>query len=205
MYVPYQYSVSDFESWSIVRDVGAGFLVVATSHGLRSVFAPIVVSEDFSCVHGHVSRANPWWSLARDGDEVVCLFNAAHSYVSPNYYPSKAADPRVAPTWNYVSVEIAGRVTITDDPVSTESVVRRLTQQFESTQTHPWAVDDAPREFVTALVKGIVSFQIAVTSISASAKLSQNQPEQNIQSVKDTLAKGDARAQEVSRWMNERT
>ena len=203
MYVPSRYAMTDTEAWSAVADIGAGFLVVSSAEGLRSVFVPVAVDDDRQRIFAHVARGNSWWSSARDGDQVTALFNRAHAYVSPNYYPSKVADPRVAPTWNYQVVEVVGHVTVRDDPAFTESVVRRLTANFESTQSEPWRVDDAPPEFVSALVRGIVAFEIEVTSITGSAKLSQNQPTENQERVRQELSQRGDSARTVSQLMGE--
>jgi len=201
VYVPHRYAVSDDDAWALVDEVGAGFLVVSTSEGMQTVFAPVLVSDDRSTVLAHVSRANPWWTRARDGDEVLGLFRAADSYVSPSLYPGKTTDPRVAPTWDYDIVEVRGRVGIHDDAAFVEGVVRGLSERNERSRSEQWSVDDAPPEFVAALVTAIVGLSIAVTSITGAAKLSQNQSELDRQSVRNTFAAGSDRERAVAARM----
>jgi len=201
VYVPRRYEVSESDAWGVVESVGAGFLVVATVSGLRSVFAPVVAAPAKSKLFAHVSRGNPWWSDAHDGDAFLGLFRVADAYVSPSLYPGKQTDPRVAPTWNYDVVEIQGRVTIHDDPTVAERVVRDLTDQHESQRPERWSVDDAPPEFVSALLKGIVALEIDVVSIIGAAKLSQNQSDLDRLAVRDTFSRGDDRQRAVARRM----
>jgi transcriptional regulator len=202
MYVPEHYAVSEDEAWSVVERAGAGSLVLAGAAGLRSVFAPVLVSEDQLRLRAHVARANPWWSDARDGDEVLALFRLADAYVSPGLYPTKAEQPAVAPTWDYVVVEVAGRVTVHDDAAWVERLVRELTDRFESPRDEPWRVDDAPPAYVAALVRAIVGVEIEVTSVTGAAKLSQNKGAVDRRGVRDALAAGDARERAVATLMD---
>ncbi len=202
MYVPSRYAVGDDDAWAVVRDAGAGFLVVATNEGPRSVFAPMLANEDGSIVRLHVSRGNDLWRTARDGDEAVALFKIADSYVSPNLYPTKETDGRVAPTWDYAVVEVAGTVTVRDDVTWCESLVRDLSEHFESDQPLPWSLADPPRDFVDALLRGIVGLELAVTHCRGAAKLSQNQPDVNRESVRENFTLGTARERAVADAMD---
>jgi len=114
VYVPLAFRLDDDEAWRVVRDAGAGMLVVNTEEGLVSVFVPVVVSDDRRTIVSHLARANPWWKSVRSGDEVLGLFVAASSYVSPSYYPSRFEQPGVVPTWNYVAVHAHGASGIKD-------------------------------------------------------------------------------------------
>jgi len=58
MYVPPKHAVDDEAAWSIVREAGAGMLVVDSPEGLQSVFVPVVVSDDRATVLTHVAKAN---------------------------------------------------------------------------------------------------------------------------------------------------
>ena len=58
------------------------------------------------CLRGHVARANAVWK-AGEG-EALAIFLGPHAYVSPNWYPSKAATGKAVPTWNYITVHAQG-------------------------------------------------------------------------------------------------
>jgi transcriptional regulator len=201
VYVPPRYKVSEDAAWSLVESAGAGFLVVATSAGLRTVFAPVVVAERRESLLAHVARGNALWSDARDGDEVVALFKAADAYVSPSWYPGRHEDPRVAPTWDYDVVEVRGRLSVRDDAAFAERVVRALTARHEAGRVGAWKVDDAPREFVDALLRGIVGLEISVTQITGAAKLSQNKDGLDRAFVRERLAAGTERERALSARM----
>ena len=73
---------------------------------------------------GHVARANPHWKSAPCAALVVMA--GAEAYVSPNWYPSKAAHGRAVPTWNYVTLHVRGTLTTFEDAARLEAVVARL-------------------------------------------------------------------------------
>ncbi len=131
MYVPPKFQLGDDDSWGLVAEVGAATLVLATSNGLESAFAPVIVSEDRRKLYSHLARANAWWRAVTPDAEVLALFVAASAYVSPLNYPSRHEAPDVVPTWNYVMVQVRGRVRIHDDAHWKLEQVRALTHHFE--------------------------------------------------------------------------
>ena len=202
MYVPLLYSLSDDEAWDVVETAGAGFLVAASAGQLHSAFVPVLANGEHRLLRAHVARANSWCSVLRDNDHVTALFNVASAYVSPNNHVSKRENPAVVPTWDYVVAQIEGRLRIRDDVAWKRSLVIDMTTHFERSQSAPWSVSDAPASYVEKLLDNIVGVEIAVVAVTASAKLSQNQPPQNQQSVRENFEKGTPREQEVARKMN---
>lgn len=203
MYVPPKHAIDEEAAWDIIREVGAGMLVVAKSDGLQSVFVPVIVSEDRTKILSHVARANSWWRSLNDGDEVLGLFLVASAYVSPSNYPSRFESPGVVPTWNYVAAEVRGRLTVHDDPDWLQRQVRVLTSQFEAGRSPEWRVEDAPSEYVERQVKAIVGLEIDVVAIQGKAKLSQNRPEVDHDSVRDNLAQGSPAERNVAARMTD--
>jgi transcriptional regulator len=203
VYVPPKHAVNEEAAWEIVREAGAGMLVVATSDGLQSVFVPVVVSEDRTKILSHVARANSWWRSLNDGDEVLGLFVVASAYVSPSNYPSRFERPGVVPTWNYVAAEVRGRLSVHDDPDWLQRQVRVLTSQFEAGRSPEWRVDDAPSEYVERQLKAIVGIEIDVVAIQGKAKLSQNRPGVDHDTVRDNFAQGTATERNVAARMTD--
>lgn len=137
---------------------------------------------------GHVARANPVWesfgysvgcssgqsvdSMAL-GRDVLVVFQGPNAYVSPQAYPSKARHGRVVPTWNYAVVEARGPLQILS-PEAAHGTVSRLTQRFEAGRDRPWAVTDAPADYIETMLTAIVCLEIPLTSLRGKFKLSQN-------------------------------
>jgi transcriptional regulator len=203
VYVPPKHAIDEEAAWAIIREAGAGMLVVAKSDGLQSVYVPVVVSEDRTKILTHVAKANSWWRSLNDGDEVLGLFLVASAYVSPSNYPSRFESPGVVPTWNYVAAVVRGRLTVHDDPDWLQRQVRILTSQFEAGRSPEWRVEDAPSEYVERQVKAIVGLEIDVVAIQGKAKLSQNRPEVDHDSVRDNLAQGSPAERNVAARMTD--
>ncbi|MCU1363290.1 MAG: transcriptional regulator [Acidimicrobiaceae bacterium] len=201
MHVPPQFYVDDQEAWRIVEEVGAGTLVISTPEGLASVFVPVIVSTDHCTLLSHLARANPWWKTVGEGTEALGLFLAASAYVSPNFYPSRLENPDVVPTWNYVAVEIRGRVTVHHDAQWKLDQVRELTRHFERGYDPEWKVDDLEETYRDDQLRGIVGLEITVQAIEGKAKLSQNRPAIDHDSVRDHLAESSPRERNVAERM----
>ena len=203
MYVPSKFLLDELAAWEVVREAGAGMLVVATDEGLASVFVPVVVKSDYSSLTTHVARANPWWKNVTDDSDVLAIFLAASAYVTPSYYPSRYEQPGVVPTWNYVAVEVRGTVTVRDDAEWTSHQVRDATSTFERKRSPQWYVDDAPADFIEKQLRAIVGLEITVSSIEGKSKLSQNRPQIDHGSVRDHLAEGSLAEQNVAARMHD--
>ena len=121
---------------------------------------------------GHVARANPVWRSAGQG--VLVVFQGPQGYISPNGYPSKAEHGKVVPTWNYATVQARGTLQALDDAAATHALVSRLTDTHEARQPRPWAVGDAPDDYIATMLKAIVCIEIPLTALVGKYKLSQN-------------------------------
>jgi len=190
MYIAPKFQLDDDDAWRVVSDAGAGMLVLSATDGLASVFVPVVVSSDRRTLTSHVAKANSWWKSIGEGCDVLGLFLAASAYVSPSYYPSRLDDPGVVPTWNYVAAEVRGHVRLREDPAWKDEQVRDLTEGFEGHRDRPWSVDDAPAAYIEQQLKAIVGIEIEVHSIEGKAKLSQNRPVVDHDSVREHMAHG---------------
>ena len=125
-------------------------------------------------LRAHVARANPVWSRARGDVDVLVVFQGAHGYVSPAWYPSKAEHGKVVPTWNYLMVQARGRLRAFEDKAWLRAFVTRLTDTHEGGRPAPWAVSDAPADYVETMLGAIVGIEIALSSLVGKWKVSQN-------------------------------
>lgn len=152
----------------------------------------------FGTLRGHVARANPLWRETDLQTDVLAVFQGPQAYVSPSWYPSKQVDGRVVPTWNYVVVQAGGRLLVHDDPQWTGALVGTLTQVHEAARPAPWAMHDAPPEYLAKMMGAIVGIEIPVTRLVGKWKTSGNHPPANRAGVAAGLA---ASASESDRRM----
>jgi transcriptional regulator len=137
---------------------------------------------------GHVARANPVW---RSPAPSVLVFQGSDAYVSPSWYPSKREQGKVVPTWNYAVVHAHGTPQVTEDRATLLQIVSRLTATHEAAQQQPWAVSDAPPDYIEQMLRAIVGIEIPVQRWVGKFKLSQNQPAPNRDGVQAGLRRRD--------------
>lgn len=176
----------------LVREIGLATLVSATPEGgVEITHLPLLLDPEpapLGTLLGHLARANPHVGALRRAREAVAIFLGPEAYVSPSFYPSKRAHGRVVPTWNYVAVHASGTPELVEDRAELLDLVRRLTDHHERGRSEPWAVEDAPPDFVTAQLKGIVGLRLRLDRIEGKLKLSQNRAVDDRQGVVRGLA-----------------
>ena len=123
---------------------------------------------------GHVARANEHWKLLDTSQESLAIFKAVDGYVSPSFYATKQETGKVVPTWNYEAVHAYGRLEVIEDTAEILKIVTELTNGYEAGRAKPWAVSDAPGEYIAAQLKGIVGVVLHITRLVGARKLSQN-------------------------------
>lgn len=177
MYIPPAFRDDDIASMhQAIRDARLGTLVTATREGLAGTPLPMFLDEkegDKGTLYAHLARANPQWT-APAACEAMVIFMGPDAYVTPSWYASKQETQKVVPTWNYVAVHAYGSVEFFDDTDKLLDVVRRLTDLYEQGRSERWMVSDAPADFITAQLKGIVGLRMSITRLDGKRKLSQN-------------------------------
>jgi len=174
MYMPEAFAVTDeAEGAALLERLAFGCLVTHGPDGLFASHLPFVYDPERRVLAGHLARANPHRSRAGE-DEALVIFQGANAYVSPSFYPSKVKHGRVVPTWNYEAIHLRGRLSWREDPAWLRAHLNVLTDRFEASRAKPWAVADAPEDYLERMIGGIVGLEIAVEEIQAKRKLSQN-------------------------------
>ena len=140
-------------------------------------------------LQGHVARANPLWRHA-DGRPVLLLFHGPQAYVTPSWYASKARHGKVVPTWNYAVVEARATLHAVHDEAWLRHLVGRLTDHHEAAHPEPWAVDDAPPDYIGQMLGAIVGLRLPLHGLVGKWKVSQNRDEADRDGVARGLASG---------------
>jgi transcriptional regulator len=167
-----------------------GLLITHGSDGLAANSVPFMLDAargPHGTLIAHVARANPVWRHAA-GTEVLVVFQGPQAYISPGWYATKAATGKVVPTWNYVMVQARGRLRTIEDGAALHALVSRLTDTHEAAQRRPWAVGDAPADYIEAMLKAIVGIEIELIALTGKWKVSQNRPAADREGVAAGLA-----------------
>lgn len=203
MYTPAAFRQDDLdEVRALVASHPLGDLVSTGADGVLATAVPMLVEQrdGRDRLVGHIARRNP--QRHHDGAPALVSFRGPDAYVTPSWYPSKAAHGRVVPTWDYVVVRARGTLIVRDDATWVRRLVERLTERHEAPRPSPWSVADAPDDFVQAALRAIVGVEVVVESWEGAWKLSQNRPAPDIDGVVAGLREGDARTSEVADFVD---
>ncbi|EWY38337.1 transcriptional regulator [Skermanella stibiiresistens SB22] len=194
MYIPLAFRETDLPFiHEAMRAVRLANLVTSTAGGLLCTPLPLMLDAgegDWGTLYGHVAKANPQWREAPVG-EALAIFMGPDAYVTPSWYEGKSRDGKVVPTWNYVTIHAHGPVEFFEDSDRLLDVVTRLTTLHEAPRPRPWAVADAPPDFVRAQLGGIVGVRLPIARLEAKRKMSQNRVAVDRATVREGLAGSD--------------
>jgi transcriptional regulator len=180
MYQPAHFKVEDRERLhAAIRTHSLGLLITAGPGGLMANAVPflLVLAGDNAYLRCHVARPNAQWREIAAGAAPLVVFQGPDGYVTPSWYATKRETGKVVPTWNYLMVQVRGKARAIEDEAWLAEQIRDLTHVHESARTTPWAVSDAPADFVRAQIKGIVGIEIEIAEIAGKWKMSQNRNE----------------------------
>ena len=153
----------------LIEQIGFGMVFAQTPNGPRVAHVPLMLTEG-GALQFHLARGN---ALTKhlDRNTALIVINGPDGYVSPRWY----ADPAQVPTWNYVALELEGRVRRLDAE-ATLAQVAGLSDLHEArvSEGQPWTMDKLPPEKLRGLLAGIVGFELEVQAWRETLKLSQN-------------------------------
>jgi transcriptional regulator len=180
MYIPeiYQnHNQSEIEEF--IHDKGFGILINQTNEKLAATHIPLVLETDLKGekkLVGHMSLENPQAASLKPNDEVLVVFSGPHSYISSSWY-----DHENVPTWNYIAVHAYGKIKILNLEQTIDSL-KVLVDKYEKNSINPVRVEDFSKKTMLQ-AKGIIGFEIIITKIEATKKLSQNRDDKNYQNI----------------------
>lgn len=201
MYTPLSTEVDEAEAHRLLGILESGNLVTATDAGIMATLLPWVLDPsvgDYGALTSHVARKNPQWETPWHGEALV-IAELPQGYISASYYPGHSTHGKVVPTWNYVAVHAYGDLVIHDDREWLASAVRMLSDRFESGRDEPWLTDEAPAQYIDAMLNGIVGVELRITRVEAKVKMSRNRDAAERATITAAL-EADGRA-DLAEWM----
>ena len=186
MYTPEIYKNENQEEIKkFLQENSFGILINQTNGKLCATHIPLELEtneEGNEILYGHISKENPQWNGFIDNDQVLAVFSGPHSYISSSWY-----DHENVPTWNYIAVHVYGKIKIIEGEAVIESL-KKLVDKYEQNSKNPVCVADLSKKTMMQ-TRGIVAFEIEITEIQATRKLSQNRDEKNHQNIISELEK----------------
>ena len=189
MYLPKHFAENDIAKLhDLMRAFPLGAIVTHGADGLEANHIPLHLVPDTGpngTLRGHVARGNPLTQAA--DSEILIIFQGHQRYISPANYATKAEHGRVVPTWNYCAVHAHGHLRVIDDAAWLLAQLTALTAEHEAGLAKPWAVGDAPADYIEKMLGGVVGIEIVVERLVGKWKVSQNQPAANQASLVEAL------------------
>jgi len=186
MYVPPLFAMAeDREIAAFCAAHPFATLVTQGAEGLYATHLQVILKQDGEALSffGHLARANPHWSTTPDGSEALLIFQGPQAYVTPSWYATKKETGKVVPTWNYAAVHVRGTVSWPQDAAFLRQNLSDLTDAHEAHRAHPWAMDDAPDDFLAMQMRAIVVMAFRVSGFDGKMKMSQNRPAVDVDGV----------------------
>ena len=186
MYIPNLFkNENQAEIKNFIHENGFAILVNQTNGKLWATHIPLFLDTNKlgnEILVGHVSLENPQAESFKDNADVLAIFSGAHSYISSSWY-----DHENVPTWNYIAVHVYGKVTILNHDEAVLSL-KKLVDKYEVKSENPVKVEELSKETMRQ-ARGVVAFEIEITSIDAVKKISQNRDEKNYKNIISELEK----------------
>ncbi|MEK0417228.1 MAG: hypothetical protein RI949_1234 [Pseudomonadota bacterium] len=191
MYQPNHFKQEDRgELEGLMRAHPLAVLVSQGPEGLTADHVPLEFDANagpHGTLRGHLARANPLWRESANSP-VLAVFRGPQAYITPSWYPTKAETHKVVPTWNYAVVHAHGPLRVVEDAPWLHDLVSRLTQHHEQNRQAPWAVSDAPADYIQQMLRAIVGIEIPVERLVGKWKVSQNRNEPDRLGVSEGLS-----------------
>ena len=186
MYTPTIYkNENQDEIKQFLQENSFGILINQTEGKLCDTHIPLELAIDKNrkeVLQGHIAKENPQWKGFEENDTVLAIFSGPHSYISSSWY-----DHENVPTWNYLAVHVYGKIKIIEGEAAINSL-KKLVDKYEKNSKNPIRVADLSSKTMRQ-VRGIVAFEIEITSMEATKKLSQNRDENNYKNIISELEK----------------
>ena len=185
MHIPKTFEITDYKIIEqFIKENGFATLITNGSAFPTGTHIPLELEENEKSekiLAGHISKANPQWQEFENNPNVLVIFlSPINHYISSSWYNHPNA-----PTWNYLSIHISGKIKVIKGEELWKSV-SRLTDRYEQNSKNPVSLDKLPPS-VQKQINGIVGFEISIIKIDAQFKLSQNRTEEDFKNIIDEL------------------
>ncbi|WP_057883951.1 FMN-binding negative transcriptional regulator [Tsuneonella troitsensis] len=156
---------------ALIDEIGFGMVFLTTPDGPRVAHTPLLSTGD-GAIQFHLARGNGI-TKRLEGETALIVVNGPDAYVSPKWY----ADRATVPTWDYVALELEGRVRKMDgeglDALLYALIDKQEDRLAEATGGDRWRSEETPPDLWRKLHGGIVGFEMEVLAWRPTIKLSQ--------------------------------
>ncbi|TBX79343.1 FMN-binding negative transcriptional regulator [Bacillus mycoides] len=169
MYIPKYFTIQDEKAqYEMIEQNSFATLFSQHNGEPYATHLPLLLNRETLTLYGHFARPNEQWKDI-ENQQVLAIFQGAHSYISPSWYETNNA----VPTWNYVAVHVYGELEMVEDEQGLIDSLQDLVHKYEDPKS-TYSLKDVDPNYMEGLSRGIVGFKIKINKIEGKAKLSQN-------------------------------
>ncbi len=132
-------------------------------------------------LHGHLAKANSQWKQLAQAEEVLVVFQGPHAYISSSWYTHENV-----PTWNYLAVHVYGKARLIEGEELLHHL-KTLVDQYETGRPNRVQVETMTPSYLEGQIRALVGFELEISEVHASAKLSQNRDDENYERIVQQL------------------
>ncbi|TVZ14666.1 FMN-binding negative transcriptional regulator [Maribacter sp. MAR_2009_72] len=189
MFIPEHYRNNDpTEIRNFLKNNSFGILINTIEGKPWGTHIPLELTQNkkgSEVLVGHIAKANLQSKNLANGDQVLCIFNGPHSYISSSWYTKEEV-----PTWNYVAVHVYGTVKLQSQEELLDAL-HQLVDKYEKASKNPISLNDMSKKTMRQ-VTGIIGFEITINEIQAVHKLSQGRNQDHAKIIDELEKRGPA-------------
>lgn len=200
MYIPKKYRMDHDEAIQLMKSYPFAVMITVDGHRPLATHLPLELREQDGGIYatGHVAYGNMQKKTLDNNADVLLIFQKPHAYISSSWYTFEEV-----PTWDYLAVHAYGTARIIAED-ELKSTLATMLSHYESHRENGrlWPTFDP--QLLESEMKGIVGFEIEITSIQAAAKMSQNRKDTDYKRIVKELEKSDEQGEVlVAEWLRE--
>lgn len=198
VYIPKLYRLDTEEALQIMRTYPFAILITIDDHRPIATHIPVEIRENGGklYVSGHIAFGNTQKSTLENNPDVLLIFQGPHAYISSSWYEAENV-----PTWDYLAVHAYGKSRIISDD-ELENALAAMLYHYEARRENGRHMDTFTPGYIQGQMKGIVGFEIEITGVEASGKMSQNRNDRDYRAIVTELEKSDEEGEtKVAEWM----
>jgi transcriptional regulator len=179
----------------LLGEVGFGTVFAQTADGPRVAHTPVAMGPDGG-IRFHLAKRN-LLTPQLDGAQALIVIDGPQGYISPRWYAKRDT----VPTWNYVSIELEGRVSVLDEAGLEEMLHELIVRHEGKLSGERWSAAETSERVWAAQLEGIVGYELTVTASRSTVKLSQKSSAEERERIAAGLVSASNPA--LADWMRE--
>ncbi|MCC0567510.1 FMN-binding negative transcriptional regulator [Brevibacillus sp. FSL L8-0520] len=201
VYIPKQYRMNHDEAVQMMKSYPFALLITVDEQRPLATHIPLEIREEEGKIYatGHIAYGNIQKKTLDHNRDVLLIFQGPHAYISSSWYEREEV-----PTWDYLAVHAYGTSRVLEKD-ELKSALDSMLKRYESHRENGRLWETFDPELLEREMKGIVGFEIEITSIEAAAKMSQNRSDTDYKSIVAELEKSEDQEEiQVAQWMREK-